>query len=105
MTISRTAWLGTVALGFTFALCVTADAAAIINASHFGIVALQVKPVGAVVWQSDILNQRTLAVGKSLDVHVVGCKVDVLATFDDGHKYMKNNVNLCGGPHQIKDAP
>lgn len=82
-----------------------ADAAAIINASHFGIVALQVKPAGAVAWQSDILNQHTLGVGKSVDVNVSKCQVDVLATFDDGHKYTKNNVNLCTGPHQIADGP
>ena len=82
---------------------VPADASAILNASHYGIVALQVKPAGAIAWQADVLNQHTLGVGKSVNVNVGQCDVDVLATFDDGHKALRQHVNLCNGPLQIRE--
>lgn len=83
-----------------------ASAATIVNGSHFGIVALQARPAANVPWQADLLNQRTLGVGKSVSVNPGGCQVDLLATFDDGHKALKQKVNACSNaPIKINDAP
>jgi len=83
-----------------------ASAATIVNGSHFGIVALQARTATNAPWQADLLNQRTLGVGKSVTVNPGGCQVDLLATFDDGHKALRQKVNACGtAPIQINDAP
>ena len=96
-----------IALPFALAgFATAASAATIVNASHFGIVALQARTAANTPWQADLLNQRTLGVGKSVTVNPGGCQVDLLATFDDGHKALKQKVNVCGNaPIKISDAP
>lgn len=82
---------------------------AITNATHYAIVAVQARPSGGTVWRSDLLGKATLGVGRTMPLALdprPHCRYDLFVTFDDGHKVLRQNIDLCGRmPVQITDTP
>ncbi len=73
----------------------------IVNGTHYAIFAVQAKPSGSTAWQADVLNQKTLGIGQIRGVGVpesASCKMDFLATLDDGHKVLIPNADICRNP-------
>jgi len=60
-------------------------------------VSLQAKKPGAKDWDADMLGKTALGVGKvkEVDLDATDCHYDLRATFDDGHKVEKKNVDVC----------
>lgn len=69
----------------------------VFNPTHYAMVALQAKKPGATTWDSDMLGKTALGVGKVTDINLdtSDCHFDLRATFDDGHKVEKKNVDMC----------
>jgi hypothetical protein len=73
----------------------------IVNGTHFAIFAVQAKPSGSTAWQPDVLNQKTLGIGQIRGVGMpasASCKMDFLATLDDGHKVLIPDADICHNP-------
>jgi hypothetical protein len=69
----------------------------VFNPTHYAMVSLQAKKPAAKEWESDMLGKTALGVGKVKEVTLdtADCHWDLRATFDDGHKVEKKNVNMC----------
>lgn len=77
----------------------TAKPVSIVNGTRTAMVSLQVRPVDAPIWRPDLLDHRTLGIQKEIPVEVgPACVFDVQARFEDGHRVMKERVNLCKSP-------
>src|SRR6185295_2047880 len=71
----------------------------VFNPTPYAMVSLQTKKPTAKEWDSDQLGKTALGVGKvkEVDLDTADCHWDLRATFDDGHKVEKKNVNMCNG--------
>lgn len=72
----------------------------IVNGTNYAIVSCQARPAGSGHWQTDLLVHKTLGVAKSTAVNLSrkeSCLYDLFVTFDDGHKVLRQNVNICQG--------
>jgi len=69
----------------------------IFNPTPYAMVSLQTKKPAAKEWDEDKLGKTALGVGKIKEVELdtADCHWDLLATFDDGHKVEKKNVDMC----------
>jgi hypothetical protein len=69
----------------------------IFNPTPYAIVSLQAKKPAAKDWNDDMLGKTALGVGKIVEVELdtTDCHYDLRATFDDGHKVEKSNVDVC----------
>jgi len=92
------------ALCLISALLVTGAAAAprqiaIYNDADFAIVQLQARAPKTKPWTIELLGKHSLGVGRAtkaaLPANATACAYDLLATFDDGRKQQKLNVNTC----------
>jgi hypothetical protein len=74
-----------------------AKAIKIFNPTHYAIVSLQAKKPSAKEWEGDLLGKTALGVGKvkEIELDTADCHYDLRATFDDGHKVEKKNVDVC----------
>ncbi|MEI9989078.1 MAG: hypothetical protein WDM86_03485 [Rhizomicrobium sp.] len=71
------------------------------NGTRTAIVSLQAKAPGAEAWPLDLLNRRNLGVQKSvtLSLHATPeCLYDLKVVFEDGHRILKQRVDLCRQP-------
>jgi hypothetical protein len=96
-------------LSFAFALAAigllagtsasTAKPVSIVNGTRTAMVSLQLRPVDAPIWRPDLLDHKTLGIQKAIPFEVgAACVFDVKARFEDGHRVMKDHVNLCKSP-------
>ena len=95
----KTFWLVGLGLAALIAFASIAEARTIkiFNPTHYAIVALQAKKPAAKDWDADMLGKTALGVGKvtEIDLDTTDCHFDLRATFDDGHKVEKKNVDMC----------
>jgi hypothetical protein len=87
-----------------FAVFATAAAAAprqiaIYNDADFAIVELQARAPKTKPWTIELLGKYSLGVGRAtkakFPANATACAYDLIATFDDGRKQQKLNVNIC----------
>lgn len=92
-------WIAGASIAAVVAAAVSAEAKTIkvFNPTPYAIVSLQAKKPGAKEWDDDKLGKTALGVGKvkEVDLDTADCNWDMLATFDDGHKVEKKNVDMC----------
>jgi hypothetical protein len=67
------------------------------NSSDAPIAAVQVRPSGQGRWQGNLLVQRMIGVSRSEVVQITTppCVYDFFVTFDDGHRRIIPNVDVC----------
>jgi hypothetical protein len=69
----------------------------VFNPTSYAMVSLQAKKPAAKDWDGNLLGKNALGVGKvkEIDLDASECHYDLRATFDDGHKVEKKNVDVC----------
>ena len=68
------------------------------NNTRMAIVEVYISPVGAQLWDVDLLGADLLAPASSVLVDIddgAGCRFDVKTVFDDGSTQIHRNVNVC----------
>ena len=68
------------------------------NNTRMAIVEVYISPVGAQLWDVDLLGADILAPASSVLVDIddgAGCRFDVKTVFDDGSTQIRRNVNVC----------
>ena len=68
------------------------------NNTRMAIVEVYISPVGAQIWDVDLLGADLLAPASSVLVDIddgAGCRFDVKTVFDDGSTQIRRNVNVC----------
>jgi hypothetical protein len=73
----------------------TALAGTIVNGTRTAMVSLQIRN-GHSGWQGNLLRDGPVGVGKHKTIYVSDtCICDVRATFEDGHRVMRQRVDIC----------
>jgi hypothetical protein len=68
------------------------------NNTRMAIAEIYIAPVGAQLWDVDLLGADLLAPASSVLVNIddgAGCRFDVKTVFDDGSTQIHRNVNVC----------
>jgi hypothetical protein len=65
------------------------------------IVEIYISPIGAQLWDIDLLGTDFLAPASSVLTSIdnaagAGCRLDFKIVFDDGTTQIRRNVNVCG---------
>jgi len=86
----------TIVAAFMSTTAASARPVSIVNGTRTAMVALEIRPSDAEAWRPDILNHRPLGIQKQIDFEVgPACFFDVKAMFEDGHRLLKQHINLC----------
>jgi hypothetical protein len=78
-------------------VCASARTIAIINGTRTAMISLQARQADTPVWQTGLLNHRTLGIQKQVEFTVPdrpNCFFEIMAMFEDGHRVAKR-ANLC----------
>ncbi len=75
----------------------SSDPIVVVNGTRTAMITLQLKPSDARAWQPDLLARGPLGVQKETTFQRPGhvCIYDLKAMFEDGHRVVKQRVNLC----------
>jgi len=68
------------------------------NDTRMAIAEIYVSPVGAQLWDVDLLGADLLGPASSILVNIddgAGCRFDVKTVFDDGSTQIRRNLNVC----------
>jgi hypothetical protein len=69
------------------------------NISSHTVRELYASPITATTWEEDLLGQRTLAAGESINANVDNgtneCYYDLKAVLDNGQAFEKRKINVC----------
>lgn len=90
--------LAVIVLGVAAADAAAPRRIAVYNDSDFAMVQLQARLPKTKPWPIELLGKYSLGVGRSTKAVMptgAACNYDLLATFDDGHKQQKLNVDTC----------
>jgi hypothetical protein len=60
---------------------------------------LYASPISSKTWEEDLLGERTLAQGQSIDANIDNgtneCQYDLRAVMADGREVIRRNINVC----------
>jgi hypothetical protein len=82
---------GSAAIGQRYTGCT------IVNGTRTAMIMLQIKESNSARWQAELLNRRPLGVQKEATFHDKSdaCLYDLRAMFEDGHRVLRQRVDLC----------
>lgn len=71
----------------------------IINETQHTIVHFYASNIGRDTWEEDILGEKVLPVGQSVNINIDdgtdACLYDFKAVFDDGEELVRNRIDVC----------